>query len=58
MAKLKARGREEFSFDYLLPVVVIESRSRYEAEANEGNVLWIDGRSKGPTVDPRQTNLF
>jgi hypothetical protein len=49
---------KEFSFDYLLPVVVIESRSRYEAEANEGDVLWIDGRSKGPSVDPRQMNLF
>lgn len=45
------------SLDYLLPVKVIESRSRREAEADVGHTWWIDGRRKGPPVDPRQTGF-
>ncbi len=52
------RFTTEFSFQYLLPVVVIAAESRQAAEANEGEVLWIDGKYKGPAVDPRQTSLF
>jgi hypothetical protein len=48
----------EFSFDYLLPVLVISSQSRQAAEEGSGDVLWMDGRSRGPAVDPRQQSLF
>ena len=47
----------EYSFDYLLPVAVIEANSRQEAERNEGHVWWINGAFKGPQVDPRQTGF-
>lgn len=46
------------SLEYLLPVLVISSQSRHEAEAGAGDVLWADGRSTGPAVDPRQESLF
>jgi hypothetical protein len=46
------------SLNYLLPVLVIRADSRQDAEANNGDLLWADGRSKGPVVDPRQTSLF
>jgi len=73
---------EEFAWDrlnyflgmklnYLLPVVVIETESREDAEGHvsitrenfahpygKGHVWWIDGKRKGPPVDPRQTSLF
>jgi hypothetical protein len=45
------------SLDYLLPVKVIEAKSRREAEADVGHTWWIDGRRKGPPVDPRQTGF-
>jgi len=48
----------EYSFHYLLPVVVILAESRGDAEQNAGDVLWIDGKYKGPPVDPRQMPLF
>ncbi len=44
----------EMSFYYLLPVQVIEARSRREAEHGIGHVWWTDGKMKGPPVDPRQ----
>lgn len=47
----------EFSFDYLLPVIVIQATSRGSAEDMRGDVLWINGQSKGPAVDPRQTGF-
>lgn len=47
----------EYSFDYLLPVAVLEANSRQEAERNEGHVWWIDGAFKGPPLDPRQTGF-
>jgi hypothetical protein len=47
----------DFSFHYLLPVAVLESNSRQEAEQNVGHVWWIDGAFKGPPVDPRQTGF-
>jgi hypothetical protein len=46
------------SLHYLLPVIVIASQSRRGAEWNQGDVLWIDGKSTGPVVDPRQQSLF
>jgi hypothetical protein len=46
------------SLNYLLPVLVIRSNSRQDAEADNGDVLWADGKSRGPVVDPRQTSLF
>jgi len=47
----------QMSLDYLLPVKVIEAKNRREAEADKGHVWWIDGRRKGPPVDPRQTGF-
>jgi hypothetical protein len=47
----------EYRFDYLLPVAVIESPSREHAEQNVGHVWWINGKFKGPAVDPRQTGF-
>jgi len=44
----------EYSFHYLLPVAIIESPSRQAAEQNEGYVWRVDGKYKGPPVDPRQ----
>jgi hypothetical protein len=46
------------SLDYLLPVLVVSARSRQDAESGRGDVLWEDGKSTGPTVDPRQESLF
>lgn len=51
------RFTREFDFQYLLPIVVIESESRRAAEQNVGHVWWIDGKFKGPKVDPRQTGF-
>jgi len=48
----------EFRFDYLLPVVVTRSDSRQDAEASRGEILWVDGKQKGPAPDPRQTAFF
>ena len=45
------------SFTYLLPVAVIESRSRLAAEMEQGHVWWINGKHKGPPIDPRQTHF-
>jgi len=47
----------ELNFRYLLPVVVIEAASRQAAVANDGHVWWVDGRLKGPPVDPRQAGF-
>jgi hypothetical protein len=47
----------DFNFDYLLPVWVIESPSRQAAEQNEGYVWWVDGKFKGPPVDPCQASF-
>jgi hypothetical protein len=47
----------EFDFQYLLPVVVIEAESRHAAEQNDGHVWWVDGKFRGPAVDPRQTGF-
>jgi hypothetical protein len=47
----------EFSFHYLLPVVVIEAESRQAAEQNVGHVWWVDGKFRGPEIDPRQTRF-
>lgn len=61
----------EMQFNYLLPVVIIETTSREDAEGHtfirqedlahpygKGHVWWINGLFKGPPVDPRQTALF
>lgn len=48
----------EFQFNYLMPVVVIKADSRQEAEANQGEVLWVDGKYRGPAADPRQTSFL
>jgi hypothetical protein len=47
----------DMSFQYLLPVKIIESASRELAEADVGHTWWIDGRRKGPPVDPRQAGF-
>jgi len=47
----------EFSFDYLLPVAVIESSSRDDADRSVGHVWWVDGKFRGPEVDPRQRSF-
>ena len=52
------RRLSQMSLDYLLPVLVIESESRRDAEQNQGSILWVNGKYRGPTVDPRQTSLF
>ena len=46
------------SLEYLLPVEIISAQSRDDAERNEGEVLWVDGKSRGPAADPRQRSLF
>lgn len=48
----------ENTFHYLLPVLVVLSESRDDAEQNVGSVLWVDGKYKGPPVSPRQMPLF
>jgi hypothetical protein len=58
LADKKYREFVRYRFNYLLPVLVIEAASRGDAEEGRGDVLWVDGRSKGPAVDPRQQNLF
>jgi hypothetical protein len=45
------------SFDYLLPVKIIRATSRHKAENDEGHTWWIDGKRKGPPVDPRQAKF-
>jgi hypothetical protein len=45
------------NFQYLLPVKIIESANRRKAEYDFGHVWWVDGRRKGPPVDPRQTGF-
>lgn len=61
----------ELKFNYLLPVVIIETESREDAEGHafirhedlahpygKGHVWWINGKHIGPPVDPRQMALF
>jgi len=61
----------EMQFTYLLPVIIIEASKREDAEGHafitredlahpygRGHVWWIDGKFKGPPVDPRQISLF
>jgi hypothetical protein len=48
----------EMQFGYLLPVKVVEARSRDEAEQGNGYVWWVDGKRKAAPVDPRQTQMF
>ena len=39
------------------PVRIIESRNSAQALQGKGYVWWIDGRQKGPPVDPRQASF-
>lgn len=41
-------------FDYLLPVTVVRAGSRHDALFGDPWVYWIDGKSRGQPVDPRQ----
>jgi hypothetical protein len=41
-------------FDYLLPVQIIESRSREDAERSVGYVWWTDGKRKAAPVPAEQ----
>lgn len=43
--------------DYLLPVKIIEASSRMDAILGKGHTWWINGKKKGPPVDPRQMRL-
>lgn len=52
-----ARFTREFNFQYLLPIVVIESPSRQAAVENIGHVWWIDNKHKGPPIDPNQASF-
>jgi hypothetical protein len=49
----------EMQLDYLLPVDVVESPSRADAESlgGSGHVWWRNGKHLGPPIDPRQTGL-
>jgi len=40
--------------DYLLPVEVVEADSRSRAEGGHGHAWWVNGKYRGPAVDPRQ----
>jgi len=44
----------EMKFTYLLPVKVVEARSKKDAERGHGHVWWIDGRMKGEPVPVEQ----
>jgi hypothetical protein len=45
----------EMGFDYLLPVQIVEAKSKYAAGYDlDTHVWWTNGRSKGPPADPRQ----
>ena len=48
----------ELQFQYLMPVIVTSAQSRQEAEAGQGEVLWVDGKYRGPAADPRQTSFL
>lgn len=47
----------EMKFLYLLPVRIIESKTRRQAEYNEGHVWWADGKWCGGPVHPGQGAL-
>lgn len=44
----------EMKFTYLLPVKIVEARSKKDAESGHGHVWWIDGRMKGEPVPVEQ----
>jgi hypothetical protein len=44
-------------FTYLLPVQVVEARSREAAERGEGYVWWTDGKARGAPVPKEQASL-
>lgn len=50
----KYRGFMQMAFHYLLPVQIVESASRSDAEHGRGHVWWEDGKRRGAPVDPRQ----
>jgi hypothetical protein len=56
-----AKGRYHhfmsLSLHYLLPVEVVEARSREQAERGEGHVWWTDGKRRGPAVAAEQLGL-
>ena len=39
------------------PVRIVESKNSAQALQGKGRVWWIDGKQKGPPVDPRQTGF-
>ncbi len=45
------------SFNYLLPVQIIEAGSRKNAEWGKGHVWWANGKHKGPPVPAEQARL-
>jgi hypothetical protein len=56
-AKDKYRGFMDMRLTYLLPVEVVEARSREQAERGEGHVWWTNGKRRGPAVAAEQLSL-
>lgn len=54
----RLRYLEGMSLGYLLPVLVVAAESRRDAELCQGEVLWVNGKYRGPAADPRQMQLF
>lgn len=45
--------------NYLMPVQIVEAKSRQAAEwGEEGHIFWTGGKHRGPPVHPRQMALF
>lgn len=44
----------DMKFTYLLPVKIVEARSKKDAERGYGHVWWIDGRMRGAPVPAEQ----
>lgn len=53
----KLRELVSLKLDYLMPVAVIESNSRDDANFGRGHVWWLNGRYIGPASDPRQLRI-
>ena len=51
------KGHLEMRLTYLLPVEVVEGRSREEVERGGGYVWWINGKRRAAPVHPRQTAM-
>ena len=52
------QGYLQQKLQYLLPVEVVQGKTRRSVEMGEGYTWWVNGKRKGEPADPRQMRMF